>query len=98
MAGKGSKPRPFSVSQAEYDSRWDAIFCRDLKEETMTPSVEQMKKGTCGCGRSPTGDCCGWHSLTEEAFQEKLRAYELEQYKNEAKALWNDSCTSERSK
>jgi hypothetical protein len=32
-AGKGSKPRPFSVSQAEWDSRWDAIFSRDLKEE-----------------------------------------------------------------
>lgn len=31
--GKGSAPRPFSVSQAEYDTRWDAIFCRDLKEE-----------------------------------------------------------------
>ena len=31
--GKGSKPRPFSVSQAEYDTRWDAIFGRDLKEE-----------------------------------------------------------------
>lgn len=34
----------------------------------MTPSVDQMKKGTCGCGRSPTGDCIGWHSLTEEQF------------------------------
>jgi len=32
-AGKGSKPRPFSVSQAEWDSRWDAIFSRDLKED-----------------------------------------------------------------
>jgi len=32
-AGKGSKPRSFSVSQAEWDSRWDAIFSRDLKEE-----------------------------------------------------------------
>jgi hypothetical protein len=37
--GKGSSPRPFSVSQAEYDARWDAIFQRDevtgrdLKEE-----------------------------------------------------------------
>lgn len=31
--GKGSKPRPFSVSQREYDTRWDAIFGRDLKEE-----------------------------------------------------------------
>jgi hypothetical protein len=32
--GKGSKPRPYSVSQAEYDTRWDAIFCRDLKDES----------------------------------------------------------------
>lgn len=27
--GKGSKPRPLSVSQQEYDTRWDAIFSRD---------------------------------------------------------------------
>jgi hypothetical protein len=31
--GKGSKARPFSVSQTEYNNRWDAIFGRDLKEE-----------------------------------------------------------------
>jgi hypothetical protein len=31
--GKGSKPRPFNVSQKEYDTRWDAIFGRDLIEE-----------------------------------------------------------------
>jgi len=31
--GKGSKPRPFSVAQHEYDNRWDAIFGRDLKEK-----------------------------------------------------------------
>jgi hypothetical protein len=31
--GKGSKPRPFSISQQEYDNRWDNIFSRDLKEE-----------------------------------------------------------------
>ncbi len=28
-AGKGCKPRPFSVSQKEYDDRWDAIFGRE---------------------------------------------------------------------
>jgi hypothetical protein len=72
---KGSRPRPYSVSQAEWDSRWDAIFSRDLKEETMSPSVEQMKKGTCGCGRSPTGNCIGWHGLTEDAFKAKLQEY-----------------------
>jgi hypothetical protein len=31
--GKGSKPRPFSVSQEEWASRWDAIFQRDVKED-----------------------------------------------------------------
>jgi hypothetical protein len=31
--GKGSKPRPFSITQQEYDTRWDAIFGRDLKED-----------------------------------------------------------------
>ena len=28
-AGKGSRARPKSVSQEEYESRWDAIFNRD---------------------------------------------------------------------
>ncbi len=32
-AGKGSRPRPFSVTQQEYDQRWDAIFGRDLKDD-----------------------------------------------------------------
>ncbi len=32
----------------------------------------------CGCGRSPTGKCIGWHSLSEEEYQEKLREYQAE--------------------
>lgn len=56
------------------------------------------KIGTCGCGRSPTGDCIGWHGLSESAFQEKLAEWELEKYKLQAQELWNDSCTSQRSK
>jgi hypothetical protein len=31
--GKGSAPRPFSVTQEEYTKRWDMIFQRDLPEE-----------------------------------------------------------------
>ena len=46
------------------------------KENLMTPSVAEMKKGTCGCGRSPTGDCCGWHGLSEEQYQERKELYE----------------------
>lgn len=30
--GKGSKARPFSISQAEYDNRWNHIFSRDLDD------------------------------------------------------------------
>ena len=26
------------------------------------------ENGTCGCGRSPTGDCIGWHELTPDAI------------------------------
>jgi hypothetical protein len=30
----------------------------------------------CGCGRSPTGECVGWHNLSEEEYQKKLEEYE----------------------
>ena len=33
----------------------------------------------CGCGRSPTGKCVGWHGLSEEQYQEKKAAYEAKQ-------------------
>ena len=29
----------------------------------------------CGCGRSPTGQCIGWHALSEEEYQQKLIEY-----------------------
>ena len=31
--GKGSAPRPYSVTQEEYDKRWDAIFGKDIPDE-----------------------------------------------------------------
>ena len=31
--GKGSSPRPYSVTQQEYDSRWDLIFGRDSNDK-----------------------------------------------------------------
>jgi len=40
--GKGSAPRPFSVSNEEYAKRWDAIFGRDLKQDPEpTPEEEE---------------------------------------------------------
>jgi hypothetical protein len=63
--------------------------------------------GRCGCGRSPTGVCCGWHALTEDAYQQRLAEYneseqqkqrqdDLEAYRDQAMSLWFDnggSCT-----
>mgnify|MGYP001166865445 CR=1 FL=1 len=33
-------------------------------------------KNECGCGRSPTGLCIGWHSLSEEEYKVKLAKFE----------------------
>lgn len=32
--------------------------------------------GSCGCGRSPSGHCCGWHGLSEEDYRIELAKYE----------------------
>ena len=58
---KGSRARPYSVSLKKFADNWDKIFSKP--------------KGTCGCGRSPTGDCIGWHGLTEEAYKKALAEY-----------------------
>jgi len=61
--------------------------------------------GKCGCGRSPTGKCIGWHGLTEEMYahqkilwlEEQERRYnELAEYSKQAQELWSDSCTTPR--
>ncbi len=45
-AGKGSRSRPFSVSQDEYERRWDAIFCRDLDKEKTNEDGEVLQGNT----------------------------------------------------
>ena len=49
----------------------------------------------CGCGRSPTGKCCGWHALTEEVYKAKKDEYDLAVYRAQAEEEWFDggSCT-----
>jgi len=44
--GKGSAPRPFSVANEEYASRWDAIFKRDkpVEEKKEDKPKEEPKK------------------------------------------------------
>jgi hypothetical protein len=46
--GKGSSPRPFSVTQDEYAKRWDMIFQRDLpKEETKSDFQDILSTEDC---------------------------------------------------
>lgn len=54
--------------------------------------------GGCGCGRSPTGKCIGWHGLTEEAYKKAKDDYDLAEYTKLAQETWNDSCTTPRTK
>jgi hypothetical protein len=71
---KGSRPRPYSVSQSQFANNYDTIF---RKKDDMQVRVQEnsSKVGQCGCGRSPTGKCIGWHGLTEDAFKAKLQEY-----------------------
>jgi hypothetical protein len=47
--GKGSRPRPFNISQQEYENRWEYIFGRDLKEENKTTNDYQDILSTEDC-------------------------------------------------
>jgi hypothetical protein len=73
--GKGSRARPFSVDQNTFASNWDRIFRKDQK---MQVRVQERSEdiGKCGCGRSPTGRCIGWHGLSEEDYRVQLAEWE----------------------
>ena len=32
----------------------------------------------CGCGRSPTAECLGWHNLSEEEYRVALEQYNVQ--------------------
>ena len=40
----------------------------------------------CGCGRSPTGQCIGWHNLSEEEYQQKLKEHQKKEAENNSDA------------
>ncbi len=58
--GKGSRPRPFSVSDEEYAKRWDLIFGRDLNKKendessrSDTNDRNDLSEQVPGIGRQP---------------------------------------------
>jgi hypothetical protein len=73
---KGDWQRKPQVSMAQVDYNWDTIFGK--KDTNMQVRVNE-EIGQCGCGRSPTGKCIGWHGLSEEAYQAAHKVWLLEQ-------------------
>ena len=71
--GKGDKQRPTDWSK--WSSNYDNIFKKD-KSMQVRVNENSADFGKCGCGRSPTGKCIGWHGLTEEAFKDRLEQYQ----------------------
>ena len=76
---KGSRARPFSVDQSTFTSNWDLAFGKKDKDMQVRVKEDSKEFGKCGCGRSPTGKCIGWHGLTEEQYQERLEKYQTGQ-------------------
>jgi hypothetical protein len=70
---KGDWQRKAQVPMKEVDANWETIFG---KKDNMQVRVHE-EIGKCGCGRSPTGKCIGWHGLTESDYQTKLTEYKL---------------------
>jgi hypothetical protein len=61
------------VSNA-YRDNYDLIWGK--KDMQVRVKENPADFGKCGCGRSPTGKCIGWHGLTEEEFQDRKEKYE----------------------
>ena len=45
--------------------------------------MKEKSKAKCGCGRSPTSYCIGWHSLSEEDYLKKKDEYEESEIQSE---------------
>ena len=54
--GKGSKPRPFSVAQDEYEKRWDAIFQRDIPKVSPTDTNDIRSEDNTGVDKNEFQD------------------------------------------
>ena len=53
--------------------------------------------GNCGCGRSPTGKCIGWHGLNKTQLAEAKQVYELKEYLKQQMDLFRENELSQTS-
>jgi hypothetical protein len=88
--GKGSKARPLSVSQEEFANSFENIFGKKDKAMQIRVKENAEEFGKCGCGRSPTGKCCGWHGLSEEMYKHQLMLYMEDQLRSDDEAANNN--------
>ena len=58
--GKGSSPRPFSVTQEEFGNNFDNIFRK--KKDDQRQQEEGIPRCSCGHSKDPNGHCDGSHS------------------------------------
>ncbi len=54
---------------------------RMYRKNRMTPRAKDNGEdfGSCGCDRSPTGKCIGWHGLSEDEYKERLDEFNRNQ-------------------
>lgn len=50
--------------------------------------ADESQFGKCGCGRSPTGMCIGWHGLTDEQYRVQLAECEQVAYDDDQVGDW----------
>ena len=88
--GKGSSPRPFSVSQEEFANSFEKIFGKKDKDMQVRVKENTDDIGKCGCGRSPTGKCIGWHGLSEEMYAHQKMLWLEDQMRSDDEAGTNN--------
>jgi hypothetical protein len=76
--GKGDRQRPTDLKA--FSENYDKIFRK--KDMQVRVQEDTSKIGQCGCGRSPTGKCIGWHGLNEEQLKAAQEKYAAEEKQN----------------
>jgi hypothetical protein len=89
--GKGSRRRKTLVTKEVADANYEGIFGKYIppylrnrteEKDMQVRANPEGKIGSCGCGRSPTGNCIGWHGLTDAQLAEAQAKYQTENVKD----------------
>ena len=67
------------VSNA-YRDNYDLIWGKKNMQVRVQENENDI--GKCGCSRSPTGKCIGWHGLNEQQLKEAQEKYQAQQVEN----------------